>query len=150
MTISIDNSIRYYHNSLMNRRGTKGYQGSKWIRREKRLAIYLRDGMACCYCGAAIEDGVRLSLDHLIPYSQGGPHHESNLVTACKRCNDSRGARDWRLFAKKVAAYLNNDIEARQIISHILRTRKRALDVAAAKQLIERRGGFTAALRRAK
>lgn len=29
--------------------------GSKWIRPEKRLAIYHRDGFACIYCGATAE-----------------------------------------------------------------------------------------------
>ncbi|KKK72946.1 hypothetical protein LCGC14_2898780, partial [marine sediment metagenome] len=35
-------------------------QGMNWIRPEKRLAIYLRDGLACCYCGATVEDGTKL------------------------------------------------------------------------------------------
>ena len=65
-------------------------QGSKWIRRDKRLAIYLRDGMACAYCGAVFEDGVGLSLDHLICSSKGGSNKASNLVTSCISCNSRR------------------------------------------------------------
>ncbi len=61
-----------------------------WIRRDKRLAIYLRDGEACIWCGHSIEDGVELTLDHLIPCELGGGNHESNLVTACRHCNCSR------------------------------------------------------------
>src|SRR5438128_11454104 len=34
-------------------------QGMNWIRPEKRLALYLRDGLACCYCGEAVEDGAK-------------------------------------------------------------------------------------------
>ena len=48
------------------------YQGANWVRREKRLALYLRDGLACVYCGEGVEDGVVLTLDHLVPHSHGG------------------------------------------------------------------------------
>ena len=74
-------------------RGRGVYQGMNWITQKKRLAIYLRDGLACAYCGASVETGAQLSLDHLIPHSEGGTNHESNLVTCCSRCNSSRGAR---------------------------------------------------------
>ena len=33
----------------------KTNQGSKWIRKSTRLAIYYRDGLCCVYCGAAGE-----------------------------------------------------------------------------------------------
>jgi len=66
-------------------------QGSKWIRKDKRLAIYLRDGLACAYCGATVESsGAPLSLDHLVPCSAGGGNHEGNLITACRSCNSRR------------------------------------------------------------
>ena len=42
-------------------------QGSSWIRRDKRVAIYLRDGNACIYCGAGTEELKYLTLDHLRP-----------------------------------------------------------------------------------
>jgi hypothetical protein len=45
---------------------------------------------ACSYCGA--ED--RLSVDHLVPSSRGGPNAGENLVWACRSCNSSKGARD--------------------------------------------------------
>jgi hypothetical protein len=47
-------------------------QGMNWIRQEKRLAIYLRDGLACCWCGFTVEDGVRFTLDHIVPRQMGG------------------------------------------------------------------------------
>jgi 5-methylcytosine-specific restriction endonuclease McrA len=61
-----------------------------WIRKNKRLAIYLRDGEACVWCGRAIEDGAELTLDHLVPCELGGDNGERNLVTACRHCNCSR------------------------------------------------------------
>ncbi len=117
-----------------------------WIRPEKRLAIYLRDGLACCYCQATIEDGTKLTLDHIKPYSKGGSNEPTNLVTCCSRCNSSRGNRPWIKFAGAVAEYLNRGIKAGDIIGHIRNARRRALDLTAAKELMERRGGFTAAL----
>ena len=122
--------------------------GSHWLRPSKRLAIYLRDGLACCYCCEAVEDDVKLTLDHLVPHSKGGTNEASNLVTACLRCNAGRGARSWRVFAGRVAGYLNGGVTAEAIIGHILTTRRRKIDVHAAKELIARRGSFAAAVAR--
>lgn len=79
----------------------QGWCGSKWIRPEKRLAIYIRDGFSCAYCGSDLRGRgpEELNLDHLKPRSAGGSNSECNLVTACKSCNSSRGARSLRQFA---------------------------------------------------
>lgn len=118
------------------------WQGMNWIRQDKRLAIYLRDGLACCYCGHSVEDGASLSLDHLTPHSKGGCNHESNLVTACERCNKSRGNRSVRAFSRAVAEYLDHGVEAREIESHVRACARRSLKPhrAEAKQMISRRG----------
>ncbi len=121
--------------------------GMNWIRPAKRLAIYLRDGLACSYCGEGVESGAKLTLDHLLPHSMGGSNAETNLVTCCHRCNSSRGNRAVAEFAAGVAAYLNHGITAEDILGHIATTTQRPLDVPAAKALIERRGGFSQALR---
>jgi len=122
-------------------------QGMNWIRPVKRLAIYLRDGMACCWCGSTVEDGVILTLDHLKPHSKGGSNHETNLVTSCGRCNSSRGNRSVRAFAVAVASYLNHGVKPEAILGHVLTTKTRKLDIASAKALIARRGGFVAAVK---
>ena len=122
------------------------YQGSKWLTRERRLSIYLRDGLACVYCGASVEDGTQLSLDHIIPHSEGGSNKNENLVSCCKKCNDSRGNRDYREFADKVAGYLNHGISGQDIIDHIETTLGRPVDIKAAKVLIAQRGSFTKAV----
>jgi hypothetical protein len=115
-------------------------QGMNWIRQEKRLAIYLRDGLACAYCGTTVENGAKLTLDHIIPHSKGGSNSETNLVTCCLTCNSARGNRSMKGFAVKVAGYLNHGITAECIIKHISNCRKRVLPVAEAKELIARRG----------
>lgn len=125
-------------------------QGMNWIRPEKRLAIYMRDGLACCYCGEGVEDGAKLTLDHLVAHANGGTNKETNLVTACHRCNSSRGRRSWRKFASSVAEYVNHGVAASEIVTHIEKTARRKLDVAAAKEMIARRGGFSQALAKAR
>lgn len=128
-------------------RHAHGGQGMHWIRAEKRLAIYLRDGLACAWCGEGIEDGMRLTLDHLTPHSRGGANGAQNLVTYCHRCNSSRGARSMRAFAGVVAGYLDHGAQAETILAHVRTTCRRAIDVPAAVALIARRGGFVAACR---
>lgn len=119
---------------------TQKNQGMNWITQHKRLAIYMRDGLACAYCGDGVEDGAKLTLDHLTPYSEGGSNHESNLVTCCHRCNSSRGNRSVEAFAKGVAAYLNHGVKPAAITKHIADCTKRELDIKAAKEMIARRG----------
>lgn len=122
------------------------YQGSKWITRERRLAIYIRDGLSCVYCGSSIEDGITLSLDHITPHSKGGTNLSNNLVTCCKRCNSARGDRSPIAFARAVAQYLNHDLTSEGIIDHIADCTSRIVNIAQAKQIIERRGSWGAAL----
>jgi 5-methylcytosine-specific restriction endonuclease McrA len=60
--------------------------------RFSRENIYLRDGFRCQYCGSAsmTKD---LTLDHVIPVSRGGQKSWTNIVTACRRCNQKKGNR---------------------------------------------------------
>jgi len=119
-----------------------GWQGMNWIRQSKRLAIYLRDGLACSYCGHSVEDGASLTLDHLKPASKGGTNNQTNLVTACERCNKSRGTRSLRVFCRATAEYLNHGLTAEEIEGHVRATARRSLKPhrAEAKKMIARRG----------
>lgn len=54
-----------------------------------RRFVFERDGYACLKCGAT-ED---LTLDHVHPWSLGGPDTAENLQTLCRSCNSSKGAR---------------------------------------------------------
>ncbi len=126
--------------------GTR-YQGSKWITRERRLAIYLRDGLCCAYCGATIEDGATLSLDHITPHSHGGSNASSNLVTACRKCNSARNDRLVEQFAADTARYLNHGIQTEDIVSSIRRLAASPVDINEARNIIARRGSWAEALR---
>ena len=120
--------------------------GMNWIRQEKRLAIYLRDGLACAYCGEAVEDGAKLTLDHLIPRVQGGSNQVSNLVTACHRCNSARGDRAVEEFASQGSGYLNHGLTTREITDHLTACVARPLPLDEAKILTTRRGSAARAL----
>lgn len=52
-----------------------------------RFEILSRDNYTCQYCGANVQDGAKLELDHKIPYSAGGKDSYENLITSCKNCN---------------------------------------------------------------
>jgi 5-methylcytosine-specific restriction endonuclease McrA len=54
-----------------------------------RRNIFRRDDHICQYCGAAD----RLTLDHVLPKSRGGPDSWENLVAACVPCNNRKGNR---------------------------------------------------------
>lgn len=54
-----------------------------------RREVLRRDGHVCQYCGSKRQ----LTLDHVLPRSQGGSHTWDNVVTACAPCNARKGAR---------------------------------------------------------
>lgn len=51
--------------------------------------VYDRDGHACRLCGAT----ENLTLDHVYPWSLGGPDTPDNLRVLCRPCNSSKGDR---------------------------------------------------------
>jgi len=123
--------------------------GGKWCRPAKRLAIYLRDGLCCMYCGRSIEDGANLSLDHVAPHSKGGSNSERNLVTCCRHCNSVRQDRDAAEFAADVAQYLGlAGVTGDSIMAAIRSNTRRSLRPyrAEAREMIDRRGTAAKAL----
>jgi hypothetical protein len=55
-------------------------------------ALFRRDENICLYCGNQFRHS-DLSRDHVKPLSQGGVDTWTNVVTACKRCNNHKGSR---------------------------------------------------------
>jgi 5-methylcytosine-specific restriction endonuclease McrA len=97
-------------------------QGSKWIRREKRLRIYARDGWRCVWCQCSVIDGreraerlaanpldavarciALATLDHFLPRTCGGTNDAGNLVTSCVACNEKRGEKPAIVWATELA-----------------------------------------------
>ncbi len=132
---------------MSNKKNTpeKRTQGMNWIAQSTRLAIYLRDGLACAYCSRGIEDGATLTLDHIKPYSKGGNNKPANLVTCCRHCNSARGNRPMRTFVKAVSEYVDSD--SKDIVKFINNTRKKNLPRAEAREMVQRRGSCAKALK---
>ena len=101
-------------------------RSSSWITKVRRLAIYLRDGFACAYCGTDLSAGSPrdIGLDHLTPRVRGGGHESSNLVTACSACNFGRQDKPWTRFATDGA------------VQRIKRLRRRQPNVALARAIL--------------
>jgi hypothetical protein len=101
---------------------------SAWLFVTTRWAIYLRDGLACVYCDATIQelleeaDGNFLTVDHLRARTKGGRNDPANLVTCCYACNCAKGTKslsawcraegwDARSLRKRVARRARRPIE---------------------------------------
>ncbi|CAN1518471.1 McrA Restriction endonuclease [Caulobacteraceae bacterium] len=54
-----------------------------------RFNLFLRDSFSCQYCSS----GSDLTFDHVVPRSRGGRTTWENIVTACARCNLTKGGR---------------------------------------------------------
>lgn len=49
--------------------------------------VLMKDGAKCKLCGATPQDGARLHVDHIIPWSKGGETVYENLQILCETCN---------------------------------------------------------------
>ncbi len=54
--------------------------------------LFRRDRNVCAYCGEAF-DRSELTRDHIVPRCRGGRDTWTNCVTACRTCNQDKGAR---------------------------------------------------------
>jgi 5-methylcytosine-specific restriction endonuclease McrA len=64
-----------------------GKQGTRNINWRLRALVLMRDGARCRLCGAAPDDGTRLHVDHVTPWSKGGRTVLENLQILCNVCN---------------------------------------------------------------
>lgn len=70
---------------LLRKSARQVTQGVNW-------AVFKRDHYRCRYCGKqGGENGLVLTVDHLVLWEHMGPSIEANLLTACKKCNKVRG-----------------------------------------------------------
>ncbi len=57
-----------------------------------RENVYIRDAYTCQYCRIKF-NYKDLTIDHVLPASQGGPKTWTNVVTACRSCNQVKANR---------------------------------------------------------
>jgi len=83
-----------------------------------RRNIFLRDENQCQYCRQKFTSA-RLSLDHVVPRSYGGPTTWENIVSACLACNVRKGGRTPKeagmLLARQPIRPKHNPLLARQV-----------------------------------
>jgi hypothetical protein len=82
-------------NSIVATLGHTGNPGNTrhdYIPPLNNQTLFRRDAYICLYCGDRF--GVRdLSRDHVRPLSRGGLDVWTNVVTACRRCNNQKASR---------------------------------------------------------
>jgi regulator of replication initiation timing len=70
-------------------------EGRQPIPRQLRHEVFVRDGYRCRECGASVEDGATLEIDHILPVAKGGTNDIDNLQTLCKECNRAKYTDEW-------------------------------------------------------
>ena len=58
-------------------------------KRNKRARLIERDGPNCSFCHKYLSDH-EITIDHIVPKSQGGGNNIENLRIACFSCNQGR------------------------------------------------------------
>lgn len=89
--------------------------GIKAIHRKMRYAmsgavqqkIWARDGFKCMYCHRRMGE-VQLSIDHFIPWEQGGADDPSNYLSACRACNKRKGAKNPQAWCDEIGRSCEN------------------------------------------
>lgn len=76
-------------NSIVATYGSNHTLHSRYTPPLNNPALFKRDAMMCLYCGNTFRNK-ELSRDHVRPISQKGEDSWTNVVTACKRCNNHK------------------------------------------------------------
>ena len=67
--------------------------------------LALRTAHSACYlCGTAVDEGVDLAMDHVLPIKRGGLHCAENLRPACISCNSRKGSLTPEEYRAKLAS----------------------------------------------
>ena len=88
-----------FDTQLMQKSDISGveYQQGELAGYEVREYLLEKFSRKCVYCGA---ENVPLNIDHVIPRAKGGSDRVSNLVLACVKCNQKKGAKTVDEFLK--------------------------------------------------
>jgi len=100
----------------------KSKEGGRFFRGALRQSILQRDNFRCVLCGKTPDDGVRLEIDHIVEFEDGGKTTYDNGQTVCSECNkgkhqqkkisDSDEYISQLEFARRVGAHRNTIADA--------------------------------------
>jgi 5-methylcytosine-specific restriction endonuclease McrA len=79
-------------NSIIATQGHNHHLGTGYTPPLSNPLLFRRDAQLCMYCGDR-HPASALSRDHVTPLIQGGEDVWTNVVTACKRCNNHKAGR---------------------------------------------------------
>jgi 5-methylcytosine-specific restriction endonuclease McrA len=91
---------------------------SSEARRKWRQSIKEEWDYQCAYCGSE----ENLTLDHITPRSKGGSDRVTNVLCACKECNNSKGHQMWSDW------FLTQDFFSTEKLSKIIEWQKQIRD----------------------
>jgi len=82
-------SSTHGNEDIHNKTTQKSIEKTRTIPLNIRVKILSRDSFRCVFCGKspATDIGVKLHVDHIIPFSKGGTNSLDNLQTLCQDCN---------------------------------------------------------------
>jgi len=99
---ALEKFIEYINNDRQENTTETNQENAEFRRRRTRrtvswklrFIVMRRDNFRCRFCGAspAIEAGVLLEVDHVVPWSCGGETEAANLQTLCSKCNIGKSA----------------------------------------------------------
>lgn len=81
-----DHKYMLNHKRRVKIKEAKGYKD-----RIENFRKRMNDIGECIFCGSK----KNLTIEHLIPVSKGGTNEINNLFPSCKKCNCSKGPKDW-------------------------------------------------------
>ena len=61
------------------------------VNKGRKAYVLSRDGNICLACEANENDGVKMTMQHIKPFSRAGETTSQNLVTLCNDCNQKYG-----------------------------------------------------------
>ncbi len=108
MTPLLPNPEHYLHNLIT--------MTSPDAKRLWRKAIKEKFNCQCVYCGNFYELQ-QLTLDHVKPRTFGGESITSNLVPACRTCNQGKGSANWLQWMRQT--FGQQPLREQTILTHI-------------------------------
>ena len=78
-------------------------------KQSRKKHVLGRDKQTCLACGATEDDGVKLTMQHVLPHSKGGETTAQNLVTVCELCNRKLGTEEVTELYKKAGLHFGYD-----------------------------------------